>query len=134
MRLLRTILVAAALSLLLSACGSATAGGGGTDANGCTAKGSTPNATATQVVKIIPDPNTVGAFTPQHITIAAGQAVEWDWQDPNVQHTTTSDDQVTWDSCLQSQGAKFIVTFSKAGTYTYHCTIHPLMVGTVIVH
>ena len=132
MRILKMLLAAAGMSLLLAACGTA-AGGTGGDATGCSPKGSTPNATAAQIVKIIPDPNTVGAFTPKQVTVSVGQAVEWDWQDPNVQHTTTSDDNVTWDSCLQSQGAKFIVSFSKAGTYTYHCTIHPLMVGTVVV-
>jgi plastocyanin len=31
-------------------------------------------------------------------------------------------------------GATFSRTFSTAGTFTYHCTIHPGMVGTVSVH
>jgi plastocyanin len=30
-------------------------------------------------------------------------------------------------------GATFSFTFAKAGTFAYHCTIHPFMKGTVVV-
>jgi plastocyanin len=30
-------------------------------------------------------------------------------------------------------GGRFTFTFQNAGTFRYHCTIHPGMVGTVVV-
>lgn len=117
----------AASALLLGACGG---GGGGGEA--CTPKGAS-SATATQTVKVVPDPSTVGAFDPKAITVKAGQAVEWDWQDPNVQHSVTSDDATTFDSCLQSSGSKFVVTLNTPGSISYHCIIHAGMVGTITV-
>ncbi len=82
---------------------------------------------------VVPDPDTVGRFTPNNITVKVGQSIEWDWQDPNVAHTVTSDDGTSFDSCLQNKGYKFVVTFNQAGKIPYHCTIHPLMVGTITV-
>ncbi len=48
-------------------------------------------------------------------------------------HTTTSDTGV-WDSGFIAPGAVFSWTPTAVGTYTYHCTIHTFMTGTVIVH
>ena len=36
-----------------------------------------------------------------------------------------------FDSGNLSPGTTFTFTFAAAGTYTYHCTIHPSMVGTI---
>jgi plastocyanin len=131
----KVFVVAAGSALTLAACG-----GGGSNANtggadaGCTVKGNTTAAvTPAMVSNIVPDPNTVGRFSPNNMTVKVGQSIEWDWQDPNVAHTVTSDDTTSFDSCLQSKGYKFIVTFNQAGKIPYHCTIHPLMIGTITV-
>ena len=136
MRTWKLFVVAAGSAVTLAACG----GGGGNNANtggadaGCTVKGNTTAAvTPTIVSNIVTDPNTVGRFTPNNMTVKVGQSIEWDWQDPNVAHTVTSDDGATFDSCLQNKGYKFVVTFNQAGKIPYHCTIHPLMIGTVTV-
>jgi plastocyanin len=127
--------VATASALTLAACG----GGGnntgtGVGDAGCTVKGNTTAAVTPAVVSnIVPDPNTVGRFTPSNMTVKVGQSIEWDWQDPNVAHTVTSDDTTSFDSCLQNKGYKFVVTFNQAGKIPYHCTIHPLMIGTITV-
>jgi plastocyanin len=34
---------------------------------------------------------------------------------------------------LLAKGESYSFTFKKAGTYTYHCTPHPYMKGTVVV-
>jgi plastocyanin len=135
MKTWKVLVVVAGSALTLAACG-----GGGTNAGtatsdtGCTVKGnSTAAVTPAIVSKIVPDPNTVGRFTPNNMTVKVGQSIEWDWQDPNVAHTVTSDDGSTFDSCLQNKGYKFVVTFNQAGTIPYHCTIHPLMIGTITV-
>lgn len=38
-----------------------------------------------------------------------------------------------FDSKNMAQGRSFSYTFSKAGTFTYHCDIHSYMTGTVTV-
>lgn len=70
-------------------------------------------------------------FSPSTITVKAGDTVTWTNQD-SVEHSATSDDG-SFDTGLMSQGKSGSVTFSKPGTYTYHCKIHPTMHGTVIV-
>ena len=117
-------------ALALAACGGSadnTTGGGG---GGCNA--SAGSATAAQTVKLVPDPNTIGAFDPKTVSVKVGQAVEWDWQDPSNSHTVTADNG-SFDSGLCSQGTKFAFTFTTAGTFTYKCTIHAGMQGTVTV-
>jgi len=72
------------------------------------------------------------AFVPPTITVAAGQSITWTNTDP-VAHTSTSDDRTSWDSGDLGPNASFSTTFAQPGTYTYHCTIHPFIRGTVIV-
>ena len=55
------------------------------------------------------------------------------WSFPDaISHTTTSN-QAFWDSGAKSGGASFAHTFTSAGTYAYHCSIHAMMHGTVRV-
>ncbi|MGO9197209.1 MAG: plastocyanin/azurin family copper-binding protein [Acidimicrobiales bacterium] len=49
-----------------------------------------------------------------------------------VTHTWTAIDG-TFDSGPIKPGASYSFTFTKAGTYRYHCTIHTFMKGTIIV-
>ena len=123
-------IVVAGSALVLAACGSSGGGDGGTSA--CTPKGGSTSGTASQVVKINPDPSTIGKFEPPTVTVTKGQTVEWDWVDNTAQHSVTEDN-TTFDSGLCSAGAKFFVTFSNAGDFKYHCTIHAAMTGDVKV-
>ena len=70
-------------------------------------------------------------FSPSTITVKVGDKVTWTNQD-SIQHSATADDN-SWDTGLLSQGKSGTVTFNKAGTFSYHCSIHPNMHGTVIV-
>ena len=123
-------IVAAGSALVMAACGSSS-GDGGTSA--CAPKGGTTSGTASQVVKLNPDPNTVGKYDPPTVTVTKGQTVEWDWVANDAQHSVTSDDNTTFDSGLCSVGAKFFVTFNTAGDVKYHCSIHAAMTGDVKV-
>ena len=80
-------------------------------------------------------PNTVSivnmAFTPATITVTAGTTVTWNNND-NITHTVTADDD-SYDSGNIGAGSSFTRTFSIAGTYPYHCTIHPSMKATIVV-
>lgn len=124
-------IVGAGSALVLTACGGSSTGGGG--ASACTPTGGTTTGTGSQVVKINPDPNTVGRFDSSSVSITKGQSVEWNWVDNSAQHSVTSDDNTTFDSGLCSAGAKFVVTFNTAGDFKYHCTIHAGMTGDVKV-
>lgn len=72
---------------------------------------------------------TTTAYSPSPVTIAAGGSVTWTNSD-TVTHTATGG---TFNSGAIAPGAKYTQTFSAAGSYTYHCTIHPGMTGTVTV-
>jgi len=71
------------------------------------------------------------AFVPGTIEIQAGTTVEWLNNDP-LSHSVTADDG-SFSSGLIGSGHKWRHTFATPGTYTYHCTPHPFMKGTVIV-
>lgn len=71
------------------------------------------------------------AFDPAALTVKVGTTVTWTNQD-SVQHSATSDNGI-FDSGLLSKGQSFSYTFSQAGEYTYHCSIHPKMVGSITV-
>jgi plastocyanin len=72
------------------------------------------------------------AFTPASITVTAGTTITWTNKDA-IAHTVTSDSNV-FDSGSIKSGATFSFTFATAGTYAYHCTIHPSMVASVTVN
>ena len=71
------------------------------------------------------------AFTPDEVTVNTGTTVVWTNTD-SVAHTSTANGNA-WNSGVVSPGGRFSVTFQNAGTFPYHCTIHPGMVGTVVV-
>jgi plastocyanin len=71
-------------------------------------------------------------FSPADLSVAAGTTVTWTWAPGAVEHNVTFDDGEH--SPTQSSGS-FPRTFSAAGTFRYHCTIHGVsfMHGTVTV-
>ena len=72
------------------------------------------------------------AFNPDTLDISAGSTVTWTNSD-SVSHTSTSN-AAGWDSGIIAPGRQFSFTFQNAGTFQYHCAIHPGMVGSVVVH
>ena len=73
------------------------------------------------------------AFTPGDVDIVSGGTVTFTWN--GVTHnvtwlTTPASVQNITDRSSGSVG----VTLNQAGTYNYHCTIHPGMDGTITVH
>lgn len=71
------------------------------------------------------------AFRPQKISVTKGTRVRWVNKD-SVSHTTTAKGG-QWDSGSLATGEAFTRTFKKAGTFRYYCSIHPSMVGKVVV-
>lgn len=72
------------------------------------------------------------AFSPKTLTVAVGTRVTWTNRDEEPHVITSAGAQFTGSKALDS-GDTYTVTFSKPGTYAYYCSIHPMMVGTVIV-
>jgi plastocyanin len=72
------------------------------------------------------------SYQPQAVTINIGESVTWINRDP-VGHTATSDSAGVFDTGVIAQSANKTVSFAIAGTYAYHCSIHPTLKGTVIV-
>jgi len=74
---------------------------------------------------------TTTAYTPNAITVSVGGTVTWTNND-STSHTSTANGGA-WNSGSIAPGGKFTMTFSAAGSFPYHCSIHPGMVGTVTV-
>lgn len=73
------------------------------------------------------------AFSPTDITVKVGTKVTWTNNDSTTHTVTETDGQTGPDSGNVSPGSTYSFTFSKAGTYHFHCSIHPEMTGTVTV-
>jgi|SRR5208337_720606 len=70
-------------------------------------------------------------FGPQTITVPVGATVTWTNKD-DIPHTAVSTDGV-FKSRVMDTDENFSYTFTKAGTYSYYCSIHPKMTGKVVV-
>jgi plastocyanin len=71
------------------------------------------------------------AFEPATLNVTTGATVSWT-NTGQVVHTVTADNGA-FNSGEMSPGATVTGTFNTPGTYTYHCSIHPNMTGTIIV-
>lgn len=114
-----------------SLCGCGGGGGGSTTAPPNQGVNTTPPTGGISVIN--------NSFSPGTKTVAVGATVQWAWNSCTgdayngqtcVSHSVTFDDGTT--SPTQDQGT-FNRTFSAAGTYTYHCSVHAAMVGTITV-
>jgi len=72
------------------------------------------------------------AFSPSEMTVSVGDTVVWTNRD-SAGHTVVSDTGNELNSALLSNGQTYSHTFTQAGTYNYHCSIHPSMTGKIIV-
>ena len=71
------------------------------------------------------------AFNPAAITVPVGATITWTNED-SVRHTVTLDSGAVTSDALAT-GATYSQTFTTAGTFPYHCSIHPSMKGSVTV-
>lgn len=70
-------------------------------------------------------------FSPGDVTAAVGETITWTNED-SAPHTATLDDGGC-DTGNIAQGATAGLVFDAAGTYAYHCNIHPNMTGTITI-
>ena len=71
------------------------------------------------------------AFAPTATTVSVGTTVQWKNLDGEP-HTVRSID-ASFASGALDQNDTYTVKFDKPGTYKYVCSIHPQMVGTIVV-
>lgn len=71
------------------------------------------------------------AFTPPSVTVKVGETVTWTNHD-GFGHTVTGDAGGP-NSGTIAAGQSYSYTFTTAGTFSYHCSIHPSMIGSVTV-
>lgn len=86
----------------------------------------TPTATNSVVIENF-------AFSPSNITVKKGTTVSWTNKDSTAHTVTENDSQTGPDSGNLANGKSYSFTYNAVGTFKYHCSIHPNMVGTVTV-
>jgi plastocyanin len=69
------------------------------------------------------------SFRKSTVKIAKGASIRWIWKDGDTPHNVTF---ATKHSKTQKSGS-YSLRFARAGTFKYHCTIHPGMDGKVVV-
>jgi plastocyanin len=70
-------------------------------------------------------------FMPTTLTVNAGEKVTWVNKDEEP-HTVVSDTGMFRSSAMDTDES-FSFKFDKPGTYRFTCSIHPRMVGTIVV-
>ena len=123
-RTLIALTLLAAAGALAAGCGTNNSGSGGSGGGPTSsAAGTTGSGTAVTIDNF--------AFSPATLKVKVGQKVSWTNKQQGVAHTVTADGG-TFDHSMPS-GATFSFAFTKAGSFAYHCTIHPSMHGTILV-
>ena len=72
------------------------------------------------------------AFNPQTITVKSGQTITWINRDEEP-HTVVSVEKQFKKSSALDTDQTFTITTGAPGTYTYFCSVHPKMTGTIVV-
>jgi plastocyanin len=94
--------------------------------------------TLVSIVKGASNPSMKEPYNPSPINIPKGTTVKWTNSD-NTAHTVTEGNPSGntppngFDSGILAPGNAFTHTFATAGTVQYYCTLHPFMLGEVIV-
>jgi plastocyanin len=70
-------------------------------------------------------------FAPNSVTVKAGTSVKWINKDDEP-HTVVSDTTLFRSGAIDTDET-FSFKFDKPGTYHFTCSIHPRMVGTIVV-
>lgn len=113
--------VTALLGLTAGACGGGEEGG----------SASTPTKPAGGSGEAAAVINATGTtWEPDEVTIDAGETVKWEIKG-SIVHDLKGDEGVEHKA---SSNYEYTHTYEKAGTYSYQCTIHPGMTGTITVN
>jgi plastocyanin len=112
---IRPLAAAAALAILLAAAGPRP--------SGATAEAAAARTVTIKIANF--------AFNPGVTTVPAGTAVTWTNDDDDA-HSVVADNKAFRSNPLDT-GDSYTFTFTVPGTYAYHCSLHPQMVGKIVV-
>jgi plastocyanin len=70
-------------------------------------------------------------FGPGRMTVKAGATVTWTNRD-DIPHTVASNDRLFKSKAMDTDES-FSFTFATPGEYSYFCSLHPHMTGTIVV-
>ena len=73
------------------------------------------------------------AFAPKRLTVGKGTKVTFAFRDGTTTHNVTSKGSPRFKTIGNRSSGAPARTFSTAGTYRYHCTLHPGMTGRIVV-
>jgi plastocyanin len=73
------------------------------------------------------------AFTPPNLNVAVGTTVKWINKDNLTHNVISQNPNEPFNSGNMNLNAEFIHTFNEAGTFNYHCSLHPGMTGVITV-
>jgi plastocyanin len=72
------------------------------------------------------------AFNPQTLTVKSGEKITWINRDEEP-HTVVSVGKQFKKSTALDTDQEFTITAAAPGTYSYFCSVHPKMTGTIVV-
>ena len=72
------------------------------------------------------------AFNPQTITVKSGEKITWINRDEEP-HTVVSVGKQFKKSSALDTDQTYTITVGAPGTYSYFCSVHPKMTGTIVV-
>jgi plastocyanin len=114
----RLILITS-LALIAAACGSSS-------------NPSSPTVSADVTISMVGDRGNQ-SYSPNPTTMRVGQTVAWKNNDSTVHNALEDAGERFASGNVNAGETSSPKTMSAAGTFTYHCTIHPGMVGTLVV-
>jgi plastocyanin len=71
-------------------------------------------------------------FSPETLTVRSGEKITWINRDEEP-HTVVSVEKQFKKSSALDTDQEFTITAGAPGTYTYFCSVHPKMTGTIVV-
>jgi plastocyanin len=110
-------------------------------ASGCSSSGSNSSGLTTSTSTTAARPSSAHevhveianfAFSPPSVTVKVGTIVTFTNKD-STEHTATSDSEGVFDTGTLAQGQSMKVVMNKVGTFTYHCSFHAFMHGSIKV-
>jgi plastocyanin len=127
----RTTLLAGLAAAALGFVSCSGGGGGGGVTNPPPPSGGGGGGTADVTISIVAENGNM-SFSPDPAIVNVGQRVAWR-NTAGAIHTATQNSGSFDTGSLNSGSTSAPITMSAAGTFPYHCALHPAMVGTLTV-